>query len=89
MNVRTDGEFELWLNEEGRDLLVRELLNLDQGRDHFHMAAPECGRAEIELSLRPYRETDKLFSTGKVMLRTDEWDRTYFPHVMTGELMSD
>jgi len=31
------GEFEIWLNEEGRDLLVREQQALDQTNDHFHM----------------------------------------------------
>ena len=53
------------------------------------MMAREYGPVETELSLRPYRETDKVLSTGKVMFRTDEWDRTYFPHVMTGDSIRD
>lgn len=82
MNVRADGEFELWLNKEGRDLLVRELLNLGEGKDHFHMMAREYGPVEIELSLRPYRETDKVLSTGKVMFRTDEWPDELASHLV-------
>ena len=66
INARTDGEFELWLNKEGRDLLVRELLNLDEGRDHFHMAdAGMRAGCEIELSPRPYREATNYFRPGR------------------------
>ena len=35
MNARADGEFELWLNKAGRDLLARELLNLGEGKTIF------------------------------------------------------
>ena len=79
VNLTADGEFEIWLNPEGRDLLVRELQHLSEQSEHFHLAPDTMG--EVELSLRPYRPTDKLIQRGKVLFRTDEWDRRHFPHV--------
>jgi hypothetical protein len=79
VNLTADGEFEIWLNPEGRDLLVRELQHLSERSEHFHLAPDRMG--EVELSLRPYRPTDKLMQRGKVLFRTDEWDRRHFPHV--------
>jgi hypothetical protein len=81
MNLRDDGEFELWINKEGRDLLVRELLALNEKSDHFHLRPTEFGASEVAVSLRPYRPTDTVISTGKVLFRADDWDRTHFPHV--------
>lgn len=85
MNLTSDGVLELWLNEEGRDLLVRELQALDMRNEHFQLGSWEGAGADLQLSTRAYRPTDTVLEAGKVMLRTDEWDRTYFPHVM-GEL---
>jgi hypothetical protein len=79
MNVTPDGLFELWLNKEGRDALVRELQRLDARHDHFHLGTWE---PEIQLSTQAYRPTDTVLSAGKVMFRMDEWDRTHFPHVL-------
>ena len=84
MNLNADGEFELWINEEGRDLLVRELLALNDCNDHFHLMPHEWwSGAEIDLSLKGYRPNDKIISSAKVLFRMDDWDREYFPHVMT------
>jgi hypothetical protein len=80
VNVAADGELEIWLNAEGRDLLVRELQHLSERSDHFHMAPEDM--AEVELSTRPYRPTDRLLQRVKVLFRTDEWDRQHFPHVL-------
>jgi len=80
MNTTPDGELEIWLNEEGRDLLVRELMSLSERSDHFHLGTFEG--AEVAMSARPYRPTDVIVHAAKVLLRPDEWDRTYFPHVM-------
>jgi hypothetical protein len=90
INTTPDGEFEIWLNEEGRDLLVRELqalkvriprmLKATSGNDHFHLGSFEG--AEVKLNARAYRATDNILHSGKVLRRTDEWDRSYFPHVM-------
>jgi hypothetical protein len=44
------------------------------------MAAEDMG--EVAVSIRPYRPTDKLLQRAKVLFRTDEWDREYFPHVL-------
>lgn len=38
VNLTADGEFEIWLNPEGRDLLVRELQHLSEQSEHFHLA---------------------------------------------------
>jgi hypothetical protein len=35
MNLTADGELEIWINEAGRDLLVRELEGLSQTSEHF------------------------------------------------------
>jgi hypothetical protein len=80
MNTTPDGQLELWLNPEGRDLLVRELQALSATNDHFHLGAWDG--AEVEVKSRPYRPTDTLVRAGKVMFRTDEWDRTYYSHVI-------
>jgi len=84
--ARAGGAFEIYLNEAGRDLLVKELQRLDQSWDHFHLdhfGGPEMTLAtDVPLSAIAYNEDDKVFSSGKVLLRTDEWDAEYFPHVL-------
>jgi hypothetical protein len=82
-NVTTDGEFELWLNEQGRDLLMHELQNLSEESDHFHFGTWEG--AEVQVQATPYRPTDTVLEYGKIYFRTDAWDEKYFPHVITTE----
>ena len=82
ISLRADGELELWINSEGRDLLVQELLGLGEKRDHIHLTPKDWGPAEVELSQRSYRTTDKVISSAKILFRTDEWDRAHFPHVL-------
>jgi hypothetical protein len=81
INTNKDGELEIWLNEAGRDLLVKELQHLSQQSDHFHFG-PEDLDSEVPVQSRPYREGDHIIEWGKVMLRPDEWDAQHFPHVM-------
>lgn len=81
INLTTDGEFQLWLNEEGRDLLVRELQRLNERNEHFHLG-PKDMDGEVPTSSRPYHPSDKVLEWGKVLFRTDDWDREHFPHVM-------
>jgi hypothetical protein len=81
VNVTPLGEFQIWINAEGRDLLVRELQRLDTVHAHFHLMPEGCD-AEVEVSSLPYIDTDKVFECGRVIFRTDEWDRQYFPHVL-------
>jgi hypothetical protein len=50
-NLAANGEFEIWLNEQGRDLLVRELQQLGEKNDHFHLGPADIG--EVEVSSRP------------------------------------
>jgi hypothetical protein len=81
-SMTADGELELYLNEEGRDMLVNELQHLAKtsGNDHFHLGAFEG--AEVEMRTVPYRSSDTLIWSAKVMLRPDDWDAQHFPHVL-------
>jgi hypothetical protein len=79
VNLNAEGEFEMWLNPEGRDILVKQLQGLSETNDHFHFGPETFG--EVEVSNRPYRSDDKLLMYGKILFRTDAWDAEYFPHV--------
>jgi hypothetical protein len=81
INLTADGEFEMWLNKEGRDLLVRALQHLSDKNDHFHFGPVDIG--EVQVSSRPYRPDDKVLEYGKVYFRPDAWDREHFPHVFS------
>jgi len=37
VNLNAKGAFEIWLNPEGRDVLVKELQGLSETNDHFHL----------------------------------------------------
>lgn len=80
VNLTASGEFELWLNEEGRDRLVRELQHLSEQSDHFHLGPDDSW--EVKVSSVGYRPDDKLLQHGKVLFRTDAWDRQHFSHVL-------
>jgi hypothetical protein len=80
INLTGQGELEIWLNEEGRDLLVRELQQLSEHSDHFHFGPAPAG--EVEVSSVPYRSGDQILEYGKVYFRTEAWDREHFPHVL-------
>lgn len=82
VSLTEDGTLEIALNEMGRDQLVRELQALSEKNDHFHLAPPESGYAEITVAMQGYRATDEVIGYGKVMLRPDEWDRRFYPHVI-------
>ena len=81
MNMTAGGEFEIWLNEAGRDFLVAELQALSERNDHFHLGALD-GTIGLRMQQLTYRPTDTLVDTAKVLFRTEEWDRRYFPHVL-------
>lgn len=83
IKLAADGELDIRLNEEGRELLVRKLLALNKSSEHFHMGAYDG--AEVKLRSQPYRKTDKVILGAKVLFRTDEWDLQYYPHVMSNE----
>ena len=80
MSLTAEGQLEIFVNETGRDLLVRELQALDEKSEHFHLAPSDYG--EVEVSTTAYRPTDRVIERGKVLFRTDEWDRRHYPHVM-------
>lgn len=81
LDINSAGEFELWLNPEGRDLLVKELLALSESNEHLHLMPSEVP-SDVEVSTRPYRPSDKLLEYGKVLFRLDEWDAQDYPHVL-------
>lgn len=76
-----DGFLQIWLNPEGRDLLVSQLKGLSELSDHFHIMPEDMG-PELPARNRPYEEGDEVIEWGKVMFRPDEWDREHFPHVL-------
>ena len=76
-----DGNFEMLLNEAGRDELVELLQSLDQNHEHIHLAPAEH-EMDCAVSKIPYRKTDRVLAWGKVLFRTDDWDREHFPHVL-------
>jgi len=82
VSTSAEGELEIWLNEAGRDLLVRALLGLGEGRDHLHLG-PD-GEAEVPLRDRAYRPDDRPLPRAKLLFRPDRWDREHFPHVLDG-----
>ncbi|WP_440637021.1 hypothetical protein ACSHT2_24370 [Bradyrhizobium sp. PUT101] len=81
LDINSAGEFELWLNPEGRDLLVKKLLALSEINEHFHLMPSEVP-SDVEVSTRRYRPNDRLLEYGKVLFRLDEWDAQHFPHVL-------
>ena len=80
INLATGGELEIWLNGEGRALLIRELQSLNEKSEHFHLSA--WGDAEVRLGRNAYRPSDKIIGLAKILFRTDEWDRQYYPNVL-------
>ena len=74
----------MWMNPEGRELLVKHLTSLDRRDEHLHIG----DREDIEVSSIPYRSDDTLIRWGKIYLRYDDWDEKYYPHVM-GEYTPD
>ena len=44
------GAFEIWLNPEGRDVLVKELQGLSETNDHFHLGPDLLARYAAVIS---------------------------------------
>ncbi len=84
LSLTADGQFEMSLNEAGRDELIDLLQSLDRDKEHFHLAPANCNM-DCAISEIPYRSTDSVVSYGKVFLRPDDWDREHFPHVLSEE----
>jgi hypothetical protein len=78
-----DGTLEMYFNKEGREQFIQESSKLNERNEHFHFAPSSIG-SEIAVSSVPYRPEDKVLDYGKVLFRTDAWDKQYFPHVMNG-----
>jgi hypothetical protein len=82
INLGDNDSLEIHLNEEGRDLLVRELQGLNASNDHLHLAPQGHRWADVELRSQPYRAGDKALEWGKIFFRLDAWDREHCPHVL-------
>ena len=84
ISTKANGFFEIFLNETGRDLLVKQLNALDRSNDHFH-CAPEDFLHDLAMQDKPYADDDTINAWGKVLFRPDDWDAEYFPHVLDPE----
>lgn len=86
VSLQPDGGFEIWINEAGRELLIKELRGLSERWDHFHLDhyddAGIADATEVPLSAIPYNSEDRVLLNGKVLFRPDDWDRAHFPHVL-------
>jgi len=83
ISLTESGSLEILLNEAGRDQFVRELQKLNEKHEHFHFD-PD-GSGEIKVRSRAYGPDDRILAYGKVLFRTDDWDRQHFPHVIDPE----
>lgn len=88
ISVTEGGEFEIYLNETGRDRLVEELQRLDKSWDHFHLA-PEGFDMDVDLQSTSYDAKHRVYDWGKVLFRPDEWDAEFYPHVMEPRLTGE
>ena len=80
------GELRIYLNPEGRNLLVKELAHRSEESDHFHLQ-DEDWAIEVPLQTRAYvPDRESIVDAVKIMLRPDEWDREYFSHVLESEV---
>lgn len=82
VSTTKDGQFEIWLNEAGRDLLVKQLLSLNENNEHLHLGC--WPGVDIELAEQSYRPGDTVVGAGEILFRTDAWDREHYPHVIDG-----
>lgn len=86
MTIQVNGEtgaqeVQIYLNPEARDWLIEQLNKLDRKDDHFHAFSFEDWDG-LQLSDIPYSPGDNPACALKVLLRQDDWDEQYFPHVM-------
>ena len=76
-------EVRIYLNEEGRLLLIEELAHISERSDHFHMHPENEPNPEVPMCTIAYVPDEETVPYHvKVMLRPDAWDTEYFPHVM-------
>ena len=74
-----------YLNPEGRDWLVKELLQLNERRDHLHLLpGPEAETFPLRTEAYVPEDETAVWAV-KMMFRPDAWDEQYFPHVMKGD----
>jgi hypothetical protein len=83
------GIVEVFLNEEGRALLLDKLTALSKTNDHFHMFAPQWGWPDGPLKLTPYDKNKSTAGHLKISYRPDEWDQEFFPAVISSHESED
>jgi len=52
-----------------------------RNNEHFHLMS-KSAPGDVAVSSRPYRPDDKILEWGKVLFRTDVWDKEHYPHVL-------
>jgi len=78
-------EVRFYMNPGGRDLLVKKLARLNDRDEHLHLQDEEW-TIEVPLQMKAYvPERESVIAAVKMMLRLEEWDRQYFPHVLGDE----
>ena len=80
-SLTPSGSLEMFFNEEGRQLFIRELSLLNERNDHFHFASAILD-SEVAVSSRAYNPEDRVLDRGKVLFRPDAWDKRHYPHVI-------
>lgn len=81
VSLRSDGSFEIALNETGRDLLMQELQGLNREWDHFHLDHYDdpalVDSTDVPLAALAYNGGDQVLMNGKVLFRPDDWDAAH------------
>lgn len=80
-SIAANGTLEMYFNEAGRQKFIQELSRLNEQHEHFHFA-PADNESQLDVSTRPYHSQDRVLEFGKVLFRTDDWDKKHYPHVM-------
>jgi hypothetical protein len=80
INTTHDDQFEIWINEAGRDLLVKQLLALNENNEHFHLG----DWPGVEVPTRWTALSDDRHNAGhrKGSIQNRFVDRQHYPHVM-------
>ena len=77
------GELQVYLNPEGRELLIKELAGLDERWDHIHLQ-DQNWTIDVPLQTQAYvPDREEIIDSVKILFRPDEWDREHFPHVLS------
>jgi hypothetical protein len=81
--VAANGGLVIRVNKEGLDLLVRALSEVDSQNSGFYFSPRPLSKFnKFHPSTIPYEFDDKILEFGEVILRDEEDDEVYYPHVL-------